>query len=170
MAGKGGARPGSGRRKGGTNAATREREALAQRILAEQAGKPGRKMGKEVLDEFMHLFTGLAAYHQPVPKNQAAPADREPDENKFKEYAGFAIKCATELANYQSPKFKAVAVSIETPPGGMPADGAAMTVAGVRVISAMEAYKNLRDGDLIELHANKPAAPAPVAAKKRGAA
>lgn len=172
MAGKpgrsGGARANVGRKPGQLNRATQEREILAQRILAEQAGrKPDKKLGKEVLDDFMHLFAGLAAYHQPVPKNMQAPLDREPDESKFKEYAGFAIKCASELANYQSPKFKAVAISIENAPGGpvAPSNGEAP---GMRVISAQESYKMLRDGDLIDLKVNKP--PAPVAAKKRGAA
>jgi hypothetical protein len=169
MAGKGGARPGAGRKPGVPTKATVEREILAQRILAEQAGRrPDKKLGKEVLDDFMHLFAGLAAYHQPVPKNMTAPADREPDEGKFKEYAGFAIKCASELANYQSPKFKAVAISIEAGPGAIaPSNGEAP---GMRVISAQESYKMLRDGDLIDMKVNKPAAAAPAAVKKRGAA
>ena len=59
-----GARPGErrgGRKKGTPYKATRERALLGQRILEEQQGRPGRKLAREVLDEFMHLFMGMAA-------------------------------------------------------------------------------------------------------------
>lgn len=165
MAGRGGARVGAGRKRGGANKATIEREALAQRILAEQAGKPGKKLGKEVLDDFMQLFTGLAAFHQPLPPGQLAGPNQAPDEEKFKTYAKFAIECAKELAGYQSPRLKAVLLSQEVVPGG-PAQQAGGTVMGMpSVLSPQQAYKLLRDRDVIDV---TPAATAKALARKVG--
>jgi hypothetical protein len=79
-----------------------------------QAGHRGgpRKLGKEVLDEFMHLFAGMAAHHQPVPEGAIVPAGRKPDEAKFLIYAKLAVDTARSLADFQSPKFKALMVSV----------------------------------------------------------
>lgn len=155
MAGRGGARVGAGRKRGGANKATIEREALAARILAEQAGKPGKKLAREVLDDFMQLFTGLAAHYQPLPPGVLPGPNQTPDEAKFDKYARFAIDCAKELAGFQSPRLKAVLLSQETLPGGAPAQQAGGMVSGSpSVLSPQQAYKLLRDRDTIDVTPN----------------
>lgn len=159
MAGRGGARSNAGRKRGGTNAATREREALAQRILEEQRGKPGKKLAREVLDDFMQLFTGLAAMHQPLPDGVVPMQGQKPDHAKFMEYAKAAVDVAGQLASYQSPKFKAIVMTgLENNPGGaLPTP--AEVVNQVEQISAQQAYRMLRDNDVIDITPNaKPAA------------
>ena len=64
-----GSKPGErrgGRQKGGKNRATLERAVVAERILKETQ-MTGRKLGKEVLEEFMNMFGGMAASFQPQP-------------------------------------------------------------------------------------------------------
>jgi hypothetical protein len=147
------------------NKATIEREALAARILAEQAGKPGKKLGKEVLDDFMQLFTGLAAFYQPLPPGQLPGPNQSPDEAKFEKYARFAIDCAKELAGYQSPRLKAVLLSQETAPGGPAQQAGGMVMGSPSVLSPQQAYKLLRDNDTIDV---TPTATAKAIARKVG--
>ena len=122
-----GAKPGErrgGRAKGKKNRATIERELLAERILNENSSKPGRKLGKEVLEEFTVMFGGLAGAFQPQPSVPGAPitpADLEawskgPKEPMFEKYAKLALKAAEALAQYQSPKFASVSVPAPPPP------------------------------------------------------
>jgi hypothetical protein len=109
---KGGSKPGErrgGRQRGTPNKTTMERLLRAERETA-VAQAEGRKLAKEVLDDFMVLFAGMAAHHQPMPRGQAAPPGRQPDEAKFEKYARLAIATAADLAPYQSPTFKAIAV------------------------------------------------------------
>src|SRR5262249_43413537 len=64
-----GAKPGErrgGRLKGSRNKATIERALIAERV-ANEAKMAGKKLAKEVLDQFMVLFAGMAAYYQPKP-------------------------------------------------------------------------------------------------------
>jgi hypothetical protein len=61
-------------------------------------------------------------------------------------YAEFAVKCASELAQYQSPKFKAIAVRVEdvpaTAPSPPPEDGDAPVAA--RRKAALHAFQRRR--------------------------
>lgn len=116
MAGTGGARPGAGRPKG-VSKATLEKIALAQREVA-GAKASGKKLAKEVLDEFMQLFAGMAAYYQPTPAT-VPQQNANQDESKFKEYAVLACEQAAELAQYQSPKLRAILMPLP-PPGDQP--------------------------------------------------
>jgi len=106
----GGARPGAGRPRGVRNKATIEKALIAEQVVA-RAEMTGRKLAKEVLDEFMHLFAGMAASTQPLPPGMPVPSGRAPDEAKFEKYARLAIQCAKDLAAYQSPTFRAIAVT-----------------------------------------------------------
>lgn len=119
---------GGGRKKGKLNRATIERAAVAERIIAETQGKPGKKLGKEIIGEFMEMFGGLAAAFQPVSLRQVdgmpppqldakdmeawAKSYREP---LFEKYAKLAAKCASDLADYQSPKMGTVQVPAPPP-------------------------------------------------------
>lgn len=79
----------------------------AERVLA-AATASGKKLAVEVLDDFMGLFAGMAAYYQPLPGGGEVPPGRHPDENKFEKYARLTIKIAGELAPYQSSTFRAI--------------------------------------------------------------
>lgn len=102
-------RPGPGRPKGRKNSATLERETmiakaseaeLARRqvVAASDAGKP---LAREILEQFMHVFAGMAARVQPTPENEFG------NQGEFIKWAKLACKRAAELAPFQSPKFKA---------------------------------------------------------------
>ena len=98
-----------GRVKGTPNRATVQKALIAEQVVA-RAEMTGRKLAKEVLDEFMHLFAGMAASTQPLPPGMPVPPGRVPDEAKFEKYARLAIQCAKDLAPYQSPTFRAIQV------------------------------------------------------------
>lgn len=105
---------GGGRPKGKKNRGTIEKERLAAEIAAKtvmDARAAGKKLAKEVLEEFMFLFAGMAATYQPLPPGTIAPAGRQPDDAKFNEYAKLAVHCAQKLAPYQSPTFQAIMVA-----------------------------------------------------------
>lgn len=106
MAGRGGVRAGAGRPVGVPNKATLERLAIAERAVAD-AKASGKKLAKEVLEDFMHLFAGMAAYYQPTP-SEAPQQNRNGNETKFRDYAVLACSTAADLAKYQSPTFKAI--------------------------------------------------------------
>jgi gamma-glutamyltranspeptidase len=121
-----GAKPGErrgGRAKGQLNKASIERAALAERIVAEAEGKHGRKLGRELLEEFALMFGGLAAAFQPVatgPGGTLTQADLESWANSYKEplfekYAKLAAKCADAFADFQSPRLSRVHVAAPPP-------------------------------------------------------
>ena len=84
----------------------------------------GRKLGKEVLEEFMNMFGGMAAAFQPqpaVPGQSLTAQDMKrwgasTDEPLFEKYAKLALKAASDLADFQSPKF--APVHAPAPPPG----------------------------------------------------
>lgn len=112
-----GAAPGErrgGRTKGKKNRGTIEKERVAAEIAARtvmDARVAGKKLAKEVLEEFMFLFAGMAATYQPLPPGTITPPGHEPDPAKFNEYARLTVHCASKLAPYQSPTFAAIAIS-----------------------------------------------------------
>jgi hypothetical protein len=106
---------GGGRKKGKLNKTTIERAALAERIMAE-AAMSGKKLGKELIEEFAVMFGGLAAAVQPVGTGPNGHVTR-PDvlnwigtkqESAFERYSKLALKAASDLAEYQSPKLAPV--------------------------------------------------------------
>lgn len=123
MAGRGGARARAGRKAGGQNRTTVERAALAKRVVEEAEGKPGRKLGKEMLEEFAILFAGLAASFQPAgtgPNGAVTKTDLQKwatgkDEPMFHKYATLAAKCASDFADFQSPRFARVQMAAPPP-------------------------------------------------------
>src|SRR5690349_21563499 len=94
-----------GRKKGTPN--KRTSEMLERRRLEEEAARAPdaissdprkriKKLGKDVLEEFMAVFAGMAAAYQPAPPSvEARPGQ---DEQKFKEYAKLAVDTAAVLA------------------------------------------------------------------------
>jgi hypothetical protein len=127
-----------------------ERALIAQRIAAEQAGRPGKKLAREVLDDLMFLCLGMAAKYQPLPAGVVAMNGQQPDEAKFIEYAKLAGGFAAELAPYQSPKFKGIIQLPEMPVGSMDVHHGDSQGAGNR-LTPQEAYRLLRDSDVIDV-------------------
>jgi hypothetical protein len=116
-----GSKPGErrgGRRKGAKNKATLERAVVAERIM-NQTQMAGRKLGKEVLEEFMIVFSGIAAAHQPASAAEIAAWSNSPREAMFEKYAKLAVKAAHDLADFQSPKLAAVHIAAPAPTGPM---------------------------------------------------
>lgn len=98
-----------GRQKGTPNKATMERLLRAERATRD-AKAAGRKIAKDVLDDFMTLFAGAAAYYQPKAGNEGVA-----DETKFLSYATLAIDCAKALAPFQSPTFRSITLQPADP-------------------------------------------------------
>lgn len=96
-----------GRKPGVPNKKTQE-ALLKQAMEKSDAVKSGRKLAREVLDEFMHLTAGMAAFYQPAPPN--APPNQNANEDKFWRCVDATHAFAKALAPYQSPTFKAIAM------------------------------------------------------------
>lgn len=115
-----GAKPGQrfgGRAKGQKNRGTIERERIAAEVAARtmmDARTSGQKLAKEVLNDFMQLFGGMAAYHQPDAPGSSR-INPHADETKFLRYAELAVFTARHLATFQSPTFKAIAITAPPP-------------------------------------------------------
>jgi hypothetical protein len=96
---------------------------LAERVIAEAEGKPGRKLGREMLEEFATLFGGLAAAFQPVgtgPGGTLTQTDLETWAKSYKEplfekYAKLAAKCADSFADFQSPRLSRIQTAAPAP-------------------------------------------------------
>lgn len=175
---KGGARPGAGRPHGSKDRATLEAElatAQAQLVLVEQqreadrAGR-GRKQAVDVLDDIMHAGYGLMGKHQPLADGEvlAPGSGRDPNEEKFRYFLDVTKDAAKALANYQSPKFKSVTIGVDPSlAAAAGAPGAVVSMAGepgtTERMSPAQAYRLLRDSDLIDM---TPAKPKPAETKK----
>ena len=165
MAGHGGARPGAGKRPGTRDRATIEAElakAKQQLELVAKRDRAGKKLAIEVLDDVMHVAYGMMAAHQPLAPGEALVPGRTPDPVKFAEWMATTVSAAKELAPYQSSKYKSVALHLEAPIGGAPENPGA---APLQAMSPAEAYRMLRDHDVIDLSASSVVdrPPAPVA-------
>ncbi|MHB8272699.1 hypothetical protein [Bradyrhizobium sp.] len=101
-----------GRPKGAKNKATIEREVNAAQVI-DRARKEGRDLAVTVLERLMNVAEGACGLNRPVPaKDLAAGAKENPDGDwgRFGEWFDRTAYCAKELAKYQSPQLKAIAV------------------------------------------------------------
>lgn len=118
---------GKGERRGGRSAGTPNMATTEALLKAQQEIDDAKKkripLAKEVLNEFMQLFAGMAAAYQPLPPSAPTPAGRSPDEPKFLKYAVLAIDCAAKLAPYQSHTFRAISVHAADPNDKPPRPG-----------------------------------------------
>ena len=108
----------AGGRPPGPSKATIERTLIAERITGE-ASMAGKKLAKEVLDDFMNLFAGMAAVYQPLAPGHIARPGTAPDEAKFEKYARLTVETARALAPFQSPTFRAIVIAPPPPERGM---------------------------------------------------
>jgi hypothetical protein len=104
-----GAKPGErrgGRAPGTKNKVTIEREILEQQLKARaDARVGGRKLAKEVIEENMHFAAAFAEQFKPIEGNEKA------NEDKYLAWARLAVTWATDLAPYQSPKFRSIEIA-----------------------------------------------------------
>lgn len=148
---KGGRRVGSGRKPGTPNKSTTKKIAdakIAEQIAAE-IGQPagavalalqkleeGRKLAKTELEEFLPIIKGTVGIFQRAamkPDGTGVPGgagySREAWAD-FKAWAEFFVTLMDKLADFQSPKYKAIMVA--TPGAG---DGAGAPAEGMRDIT-----------------------------------
>jgi len=127
-----------GRSKGTPNKATQYKQMMAEvlaspegRVLlgnamrtAQQAPK-GQQKAIETLRELMALGRTLVALNQPIKQPDGTTVLPDDRHEKLQVYLPIAVRAAAELAKYESPTFKAVAVQ-EVPPAPeeRPGDGA----------------------------------------------
>lgn len=137
----------AGRKTGGRKVGSRNKLTIKQEREAEEAqrrmAESGKKLAKDVLEDFMELFAGMAAHYQPMPTGQEhlKPAGNE---GKFLQYAELTVAAASRLAPYQSPTFKAVAVSMT--PGSQdrkPGDDAKIVNMPTDAASLQRLYSNM---------------------------
>jgi|SRR6478752_6888959 hypothetical protein len=109
---RGGSKPGErrgGRQKGTPNKVTAEQALSAERVLA-KAKVSGRRLGKEVLDYYMHVFAEIADSERAAALTEKPENARE-HEARFERFAKYAIDCAQKLAPFQSPTFRAIQIA-----------------------------------------------------------
>lgn len=162
-----GSKPGERRgnaKGGGKLNKTLEAEQLARYIVektdAEQAAKraaAGHKLSEDVLREFMMLFAGMAAVHQPLPPGMAVPVGREPNEAKFEKWARLTCKVAADLIPYERPAFRAINVPAAAPTG---ASGPKKKRFTLDVFEGSRHAGRVIDGQVIPMPQPKKAAPA----------
>ena len=102
-----------GRQEGTPNKATVQKQLVAAQIAERtvaDARTMGKKLAKEVLEDFMLHFADIAEQYRPTPP-EAEHQNPHSDEARFNKYAAIAMECARSLAPYQSPTFKAIQIA-----------------------------------------------------------
>lgn len=113
----GGRRENAGRKSGGKNKATIERELIAARQI-DDARNSGKPLAKEVLQKLMEIAEGATGVNRPTTQSDllnGKPANPDGSWDRFGEWFDRTAFVAAKLAQYQSPTFKAVAVSMTQP-------------------------------------------------------
>jgi hypothetical protein len=127
MAGRGGRREypdgrARGRTPGSRNRRTTNQLLEAKRAVAE-ARAQGRKLAKEVADDFMHIFAALAIEVRPVTQKEierGVKPNPRADEDKFKALSAILLSWVEVLIPYQSARFAQIKVDIgESVDGGV---------------------------------------------------
>lgn len=137
--GNGGARPGGGRPKGSLGKRTLARYAQASKQI-DEAREGKVELGREVLERMMKIAEGATGLHRPVTTAEMrAGREQNPDGDwdRFGAWFDRTVYCAKELAKFQSPTFKAVAVSMT--PGEMGGQKAPKQIEG-KVIDINDAH------------------------------
>lgn len=97
-----------GRTKNTPNKATVERAEIA-RLQNEESVRKGIKLGKQMLEDYMMAFHNQAVVFQPLPAGVSIPG-RTPDPAQFMAWGRLVVETAYKLADFQSPKFRAIQV------------------------------------------------------------
>lgn len=134
-----------GRAKGTPNRITVEAAEIA-RISTEQAKARGVKLGKEMLEDYMMAFHNVAAtYQNKIAQRLALREDPDvADVAAFKDWGALVVGTAKELAKYQSPTFRAIAVMAPPPGSDKPATISADNVITIKDAQALSrVYQNM---------------------------
>ena len=147
-----GAAPGErrgGRAKGKLNQATLDKAVRAEADVIRHEVS-GKKLAKDVLEDYMFAFHAIAAVYQNAIIEalrtglQPAPSDVE----KFKDWGTLVTKTAADLAKYQSPTFRAIAVTMPQPlPKGADGNIIEGTIIKLDQISISKVYRQIVAGD-----------------------
>lgn len=144
MAGRQGSAPGE--RRGGRKAGTPNKKtiiAMEEQRLAEIAKTAERErvakerahipLGKDVLEDYMQAFAGIAAIYQNklLAEYQQTQTMTAATLNEFERWGSLTATTAKALADFQSPKFKAIMVSV---PGDQNRQPEPKTIDGAKVI------------------------------------
>jgi hypothetical protein len=106
----GGARPGSGRKKGVKSKLTMAREEFVAQQL-DKARNTGRKLPTDTLEEFLEIAKGATGVNRPTSQkeiNDGRAPNPDGDWTRFGEWFDRAVYCARELAKYREPQIRAV--------------------------------------------------------------
>ena len=118
---RGGAQPGAGRKRGGKNKATIEREQRALEALKERAKNHTRTLAKDDLAELLTVVKASTQAFQLQAFNKGDGAPGKPGFDPaawatFKEWAEFYANVCRWTAEYESPRYKAIAVAMTVIP------------------------------------------------------
>ena len=108
--------------------------------IVEEARQKHKKLAKDVLEEFMGVFAGMAAYFQPAPPGMPEKASADP--KQFRVYSQLTVDVAAKLAPYQSPTFKAIAVMAPAP-AEKPAEAPGKVIELDDPVSASRVYQRI---------------------------
>jgi hypothetical protein len=95
-----------------------ERENIAQKVRTEVVAasrarsEVSHKRAKEVMEEFLPVVRGIAAYYQPTFPGMGTQ-NPNGKESKFKEWLGVLFDLTKILAPYQDARFNAINVVVE---------------------------------------------------------
>lgn len=111
-----------GRTKGTPNRRTVER-LEAERIARQAQDEVNKahiakvKLAKDVLEDYMSAFHNVAAYYQNrIARAYAAGGEpSKADMSEFEKWGTLTAQTAKNLAEFQSPKFKAIAITAPPP-------------------------------------------------------
>jgi hypothetical protein len=114
MGGHGGKREGAGRPPGSRNTHSKNM-ALEARAAVAEARAQGRKLAKEIADDFMHIFANMALEVRPVTERErkhGVPPNPKGDEAKFKALSAILLSWVSVLIPYQSARFQQIKLGV----------------------------------------------------------
>ncbi len=98
-----------GRAKGIPNKATIEKALIAEREI-EKAKNSGRKLAKEIMQEFLPVLAGICAYYQPTFPGMTQQ-NLHGNATEFERWYKHVLETAKALAPFESPTFRAIMVA-----------------------------------------------------------
>jgi hypothetical protein len=106
--------PGPGRPPGARNRRTSDQLLEAKRAVAE-ARATGRKLAKEIADDFMHVFANMAMEVRPVTQREierGVPPNPRADEGKFRIITAILLQWVALLMPYQSARLQTIKLDV----------------------------------------------------------
>lgn len=113
------------------------RALMAENMRAMQQAPKGGKKAVDVLRELMLLSHTLVGMNQP--RRDAAGELIVENADRLQQYLAIAVRASSELARFESPTFKAIAVQEVPPPPAAHADGDAKVIGSIRKRSQQDA-------------------------------